>query len=268
MTRASLLVLVLVLVLDSSASAQDAAGPPVTTRTIEYKYGDVVLEGFLAHPATKDAKKRPAVLVVHEWRGHGDYVRERAKQLAQMGYVAFALDMYGKGVFAKDHDEAAKLSGMYFGDRQRMRDRARAGLDVLRSQEGVDTTRIAAIGYCFGGATVLELARAGEDLRGVVSFHGALDTTLPAKEGEVKARILVCHGSEDKFIAPEKVAGFHDEMRKAKTDWQFISYGGAVHSFTVPTAGNDPSKGMAYDERADKRSWQAMRSFFDEVFGR
>ncbi|MCI0341407.1 MAG: dienelactone hydrolase family protein [Planctomycetales bacterium] len=237
------------------------------TETIVYNHGQTILEGFMAwDPAV--AGKRQGVLVVHEWRGHGAYARRRAEQLARLGYLAFALDMYGKGVFAKDHEEAGKLAGVYFGDRTKMRERALAGLEVLKKHEMCDATRLGAMGYCFGGTTSLELARAGADLRGVVSFHGNLSAPQPAESGKVKARVLVCHGADDRFIPAEQVAAFQEEMRNAKVDWQLVAFGGAVHSFTVAEAGNDPSKGMAYDEKADRRSWEMMKDFWAECLGR
>jgi dienelactone hydrolase len=203
-------------------------------------------------------------MVVHEWKGHGDYARHRAEMLARLGYAAFACDMYGKGVFAKDHDEAGKLAGVFFQDRAKMRARAAAGLDVLRKHEAADKDRLAVIGYCFGGTTALECARAGSaGVRGVASFHGNLTAPQPAEAGAVKARVIVFHGADDAMVA-KAVPAFEDEMRKAKADWQFVSFGGAVHSFTVKEAGDDKSKGMAYDEKADARSWAMLEAFLKE----
>ena len=235
------------------------------TQVIEYKHGDVLLEGYLAYDDSMEGK-RPGVLVVHEWYGHNPYARKRAEQLAGLGYVAFALDMYGKGVHAKDASEAAVFSGKYKRDRQLMRARAKAGLDVLCQQPQVDTKRIAAIGYCFGGTTVLELARSGADVAGIVSFHGDLSTPNAEDAMNIKARVLVCHGADDPFVPAAQVSAFEEEMRKAGVDWQLIKYGGAVHSFSNPGAGNDNSRGAAYNERADHRSWEAMKSFFAEIF--
>jgi dienelactone hydrolase len=237
----------------------------VRTEVVEYRHGGAVLEGYLAYDDAQ-AGPRPAVLVVHEWMGLGPYAKRRAEQLAQLGYLAFAADMYGKGVRAKDHDEAAKLAGIYRSDRQLMRGRILAALDVLRAQPMADQRRIAAIGYCFGGTTVLELARSGADVLGVVSFHGGLDTPSPAEPRRVKARVVVLHGAEDRFVPPEQVAAFEEEMRRAGVNYRLIKYPGAVHSFTVPEAGQDPSTGMAYDEEADRQSWEAMREFFSELF--
>jgi dienelactone hydrolase len=237
----------------------------VKTEEIDYKDGDVALQGYLAYDDAQTGK-RPGVLIVHEWTGHNKYVRRRAEQLAQLGYVAFALDMYGKGVLAKDSTEAAKLSTPFKADRALMRKRANAGLDVLKKNEHADTSHLAAMGYCFGGTTVLELARGGADLVGVISFHGDLDTPKPEDAKNIKGKVLALHGADDPFVKPDIVAKFEDEMRKAKVDWELVKYGGAVHSFTNPEAGNDPSKGAAYNMEADARSWQAMKDFFAELF--
>lgn len=236
------------------------------TEVVEYKHGDVTLEGYLAYDDATTAK-RPGVLIVHEWMGHNPYVRKRAEQLAGLGYVAFALDMYGKGVHPKGPQEASALAGKFKKDKQLMRGRANAGLDVLRNQPFVDTNRIAAIGYCFGGTAVLELARGGADVAGVVSFHGGLSTADPADAKNIKGKVLALHGADDTHVKPEEVLAFEDEMRKAGVDWQLVVYGGAVHGFTNPANGNDKSRGVAYDANADRRSFQAMRDFFDEIFG-
>jgi len=238
----------------------------VQTSAVEYVHDEAQLEGYLAYDDALNTK-RPGVIVVHEWKGLGDYAKRRARELAALGYVAFAVDMYGKGIYAQDHKEAGALSGIYRRDRALMRERVRAGLDVLLKQEWVDQSRIAAIGYCFGGSTVLEMARAGFDLSGVVSFHGGLGTPTPAAPGTVKAKVLVLHGADDPHESVESVQAFQDEMRAAQANWQFVSFGGAVHGFTAPHAGDDPSKGVAYNADADKRSWEMMKSFFNEIFG-
>jgi dienelactone hydrolase len=237
------------------------------TQEIEYEHGGQKLLGYLAYDDSAQGK-RPGVVVVHEWMGHNDYVRRRAEQLAGLGYVAFALDMYGKGVKAKDAQEAAQMAGRFKNDRKLMRDRAAAGLDVLKKQPMVDTSKLAAMGYCFGGQVSLELARGGADLVGVVSFHGALDTPTPQDAKNIKGKILACHGAADPFVPPEHVAAFQKEMQNARVDYQFISYGpGVVHGFTNPANKNPALKGVGYDENADRRSWRAMQVFFDEVFG-
>ena len=237
----------------------------VEGRPVEYRHGDAVLEGYLAYDTAVEGK-RPGILVVHEWKGLNDYAKRRAEQLAGLGYVAFAADMYGKGIRAKDHEEAGRLSGIYRSDRQLMRGRIGAALDVLLARAEVDPQRIGAIGYCFGGTTVLELARSGADVKGVVSFHGGLDTPAPAAAGGVKAKVLVLSGADDSFVSPG-VPGFEKEMKEAGVDYRLIQYPGAVHSFTVPEAGDDPSKGMAYNAAADRKSWEEMKRFFAGLFG-
>jgi dienelactone hydrolase len=245
-------------------AAAASAGAEVKGEVVEYRHGDAVLEGYLAYDNAIEGK-RPGVLVVHEWMGHNPYVRKRAEQLARLGYVAFALDMYGKGVRAKDAKEAAGLAGKYKGDRKLMRDRAAAGLTVLRKHPAADPARLAAIGYCFGGTVALELARGGADLAAVVSFHGGLDTPTPEDARNIKGKVLALHGGDDPFVPPAQVEAFQAEMRNGRVDWQFVAYGGAVHSFTNPEAGNDHSKGAAYNEAADRRSWIAMNAFFAET---
>lgn len=242
-----------------------SAGAEVRTKALEYRHGDTTLEGYLAYDDAVKGK-RPGVLVIHEWKGLGPYEESRARQLAELGYVAFALDIYGKGIRAKDRKEAAALAGTYRKDRGLMRERARAGLEVLKGQELVDAGRVAAIGYCFGGQAVLELARSGAEVKGVVSFHGKLNTPDAEDAENIKGKVLVLHGADDRSVPPEEIAAFENEMRQAGVDWQMIFYGGAVHSFTNPASGDDPSRGVAYNERADRRSWEAMKLFFAEIF--
>jgi dienelactone hydrolase len=244
------------------AAFAGAAQAKVVTKAVEYTEGGATLEGYLAYDDAK-AGTKPGVLVVHEWKGLDAYAKKRTEQLAELGYVAFAADIYGKGVRPTDPKEAGATAGKFKGDRALLRRRVQAGLDTLRKQQGVDTKRLAAIGYCFGGTTVLELARSGADVAGVVSFHGGLDTPEPAKS--IKAKVLALHGADDPHVPEKDVLAFEKEMRDAKADWQLVSYGGAVHGFTNPDNGNDPSKGVAYDAAADRRSWQAMRDFFAEI---
>jgi dienelactone hydrolase len=237
----------------------------VKTRVVEYKQGDTILEGYLAWDSAKSIK-RPGVLVVHEWTGINAHVRQRTEALAKLGYVAFAADIYGKGIRPSAQADAAKTAGIYKNDRALMRARAHAGLEELKKQRFVDPQRLAAIGFCFGGTTVLELARDGADVKGVVSFHGGLSTPTPQDAINIKGKVVALHGADDPFVKADEVSAFQDEMRKAKVDWQFVSYGNAVHSFTNTAAGNDNSKGAAYNEKADKRSWEVMKSFFGEIF--
>ena len=237
----------------------------IQSESVLYRDGEAPLEGFIAYDDSTD-QKRPGILVVHEWKGPGAYTEGRAKQLAEMGYLAFAVDMYGQGVRPKTHEEAGKAAGVYKNDRSLMRRRVKAGLEVLRMHPLVDSAKIAAIGYCFGGTTVLELARSGEPIKGVVSFHGALSTPRPEDAGNIKAKVLVLHGADDPFIVAQEIEAFRREMTSAGVDWRMEAYPGAVHSFTVMEAGNDPSKGAAYNKEADERSWEEMKIFFNRIF--
>ena len=239
----------------------------IKTETVEYKEGNTTLEGVLVYDDSI-ATKRPGILIAHQWKGLTDYERKRAEMLAQLGYVAFAADIYGKGIRPADPKAAGEMAGKYKADRDLLRRRVQAGFDQLKKSRGVDTQKIGAIGYCFGGTTVLELARSGADVAGVVSFHGALATPTPEDAKNIKGKVLACHGADDPFVPPAEVGGFEEEMRKAKIDWQLIAYGNSVHSFTDWNAGNDNSKGAAYNEKADKRSWEAMKDFFNELFAR
>ena len=264
--RALLLLLVVGLgLLTTVAFAEDDAPSAADGgKVVDYTDGELALQGWVHAPA--DAKgKRPGVLIVHAWRGHGAFVRKVAADMASKGYVAFALDMYGKGVYAKDNSEAAKLAGPFYGDPAMMRRRARAGLEQLLAQPGVDATRIAAIGFCFGGTTVLELARDGADIAGVVSFHGGLKTKAPATGG-VKAKILICHGADDPYVPKQELVACWEDLQKAKADYQILMLADAVHAFTDPEAGDDPSRGAAYAQKAAERAWRATDRFFGEVF--
>jgi dienelactone hydrolase len=236
----------------------------VHTETVEYKQGDTTLEGFLACDDSISGK-RPGVLVVHQWFGLTDYEKRRATMLAQLGYVAFCADIYGKDARPKDVSEAGAQAGKYKTDRALLRARVNAALDVLKKSEFVDSTRVAAIGYCFGGTTVIELARSGADLNGVVSFHGGLDSPTPADGKNIKCKVLALAGADDPFQKPEDLTAFESEMRDNKVDWQIVFYGGAVHAFTQPDPGF-VNAGAKYNEKADKRSWEAMKQFFAEIF--
>ena len=260
-----ILLFILGLTMLGFAQAEMEMKPDIQTRSIEYKHGDVVLEGYLAYDANITGK-RPGILIVHEWWGHNDYAQMRARQLAEMGYIAFALDMYGKGVITDDPQKAGEFAGQFYQDRQLMRDRAAAGLEVLKKQKFTDTGSLAVIGFCFGGTTALELARSGAAIEGAVSFHGGLNTPDPADAGNIKAAVLVLHGADDPYVKTEEVLAFQDEMRQGGVDWQMIYYSGAVHSFTNPAAGSDNSTGAAYNEKAAKRAWKHMQVFFNQIF--
>jgi len=242
-----------------------SASAAIRTQAVEYRDGDAVLEGYLAYDDAVQGK-RPAVIVAHDWTGLRDYTKHRTEQLAQLGYVAFAVDIYGKGIRPTDPKECMAQVSIYKKDRALLRRRADAGLQVLLNQPQTDPAKVAAIGYCFGGTTVLELARSGAPLAGVVTFHGGLDTPTPADAKNIKGKVLVLHGADDPFAPAAQVAALEDEMRAAHVDYQIVLYGGAVHAFTEPEAGNDNSKGAAYNESADKRSWEAMKQFFGEIF--
>ena len=236
----------------------------VVGKPVQYTHEGTTLEGYLAYDDSVKGQ-RPGILVVHEWWGLNDYVRSRVDKLAQLGYVAFALDMYGKGVWTTKPSEAKELSGHLRGT-PLLRQRAQAGLDILKSNNQVDPKRIAAIGYCFGGTTVLELAYSGADIAGVVTFHGGLTAAKPEDLSRIKAKFLVCHGADDGFIPAAAIQAFQEGMNKAGSDWQMIYFSGAVHAFTNPDADKVGIKGIAYNRQADERSWNYMRQFFEEIF--
>jgi dienelactone hydrolase len=236
------------------------------THDIDYRHGAVNLRGYLAFDETA-AERRPGVLVFHEGLGLGDFAMARARMLAELGYVAFAADMFGDRRQARNLQEVAKLVGDLRDEPQMLRARGRAALAILAALPQVDANRIGAIGFCFGGSVVLELARDGADLKAVVSFHGVLATRTPAVSGNVKASVLVCTGADDPLAPLEQIKAFEDEMRAADVrDWQVISYGNTLHGFTNPAADGSMLRTALYSERADRRAWASMRSLFDEVF--
>jgi len=240
----------------------------VDTQTVEYRSGDAALKGYLATD-TERSGKRPGVLVVHEWWGLNDYIRGRARMLAEMGYVALAADIYGDGATASSPAEATTLMNGILGDIKKAEVRLGAACDRLAAHPDVDPTRIAAIGYCFGGAVVLHAARIGMPLRGVVSFHGALGSFHKPAAGSVKAKVLVCHGAADSLVPDSDVASFKAEMDAARADYRFVAYPGALHGFTNPAADeNAKTYGipLGYDAAVDKQSWQDMQDFFGKIF--
>lgn len=242
-----------------------AARAEIRTQDIEYRDGPDVLRGFLAYDDATDAK-RPAVLVAPEWWGLDNYPKHRAEQLARMGYVAFAIDMYGKDKVTDDPKEANALHAPMAKDRMLMRRRAEAGLDVLMHQKDVDPSKVAAIGYCFGGTVALELARAGEPLRGVVAFHGDLSRTEAEGPDKITGKVLVCHGAADPMVPLNVVNTFIEEMKQANADYQVNLYSKAEHAFTNPAADTHHIAGIGYNAEADARSWAAMNDFFAEIF--
>ena len=235
------------------------------TESLEYRDGDVTLKGYLAYD-DQTSQKMPGILVMPEAFGLGVNAKNRAERLAALGYVALAGDPYGNGFETSDLQEAIKLATPMMTDPAKFRARGRAGLDKLASLPQVDSSRLAVIGYCMGGTFSLELARDGAPVKGVVSFHGNLATQSPAEPGKTKGKVLVCHGAEDPFVPQDVVNAFEKEMTEAGVDWQLISYGGTVHSFTNPTAAAVGNPGIAYNKSADERSWAAMRTFFNEIF--
>lgn len=237
-------------------------------KEVVYKVGATVHKGYLVHDDAVTGK-RPGVLVAHEWWGHNEHARNSARKLAQAGYVALALDMYGDGKQANHPDEAGKFSGEVRRNLPLMKSRFEAGMNLLRRQPRVDDRRLAAIGYCFGGSVVLQMAREGGDLRGVASFHGGLATEHPAQAGKVKARVLVLNGADDVMVPVEQIAAFRKEMENAKTDYKLVNYPGAKHSFTNPEADANGARfnlPLAYNAKADQESWAELQTFLKLVF--
>ena len=247
------------------ALCQSTVWGAVKTETITYGVGDKTFKGVLAYDDALKSK-RPGILVVHEFWGLNDYARKRAEQLAGLGYVAFAVDMYGDGKTTEHPKEAGAMAALVRMNQKEWLARANAGLQILRDHPLVEGKSLAAIGYCFGGSTALQLANSGADIKAAVSFHGALPIPTEDDAKGIKAKILICHGAADSFIKEDTILKMRGVYDKAGVDYQMIYFGGAVHSFTVPDA--DPKKlaGIRYDPAADRRSWAAMRALFNEVF--
>lgn len=242
-----------------------AAQAAITTEIVEYNDGDTALKGFLLYDDALEGK-RPGLIVVHEWWGLNDYAMQRAEMLAELGYVAFAIDMYG-GEKVTEHGKEAKTWMTQITENvEAWQKRAQLGLDILKAHELVDPAYTAAVGYCFGGATALQMAYAGADLNGVVSFHGSLPPATETQQKNIKAKVLVAHGEDDGFIPPERILAFKQALNGSGADWQMVTYGGARHGFTNPDADAYGIDGVKYDEKADNRSWALMQSFLDEVF--
>lgn len=242
----------------------------VQTKAIEYKDGDLVLQGFLAWDDSVATEKTPApgVLVCPEWWGVNDYSRSRAKQLAELGYVAFAIDMYGKGKVTTDPKQVGQWAGEVMKDEKVRRARATAGLKVLLDQKMVDTAKVAAIGYCMGGTAALELARTGADLKAVVAFHASTYTAQnPADNKNIKGTVVVCQGADDTFVPAGEGEKFKKQMKEAGVDYVLVEYSGAVHAFTNPDAGSFKLPGVEYNANADQRSWAEMKEVFREKLG-
>jgi dienelactone hydrolase len=237
----------------------------VVTRSVSYSQGSAALEGYLAYDDTISGKA-PGILVVHEWWGLNDYARGRAEKLAQLGYVAFAVDMYGKGKATEHPDQAGAWMKEITNNMAAWQARALAGLEVLKKQPQVDPQRLAAIGYCFGGATVQVMAYSGADLKGIVSFHGSLVPPSPAQGKQTKAKMLICHGAQDPMNQPEALGKYVTALNATTIDWQLVAFGNTRHAFTNPEAGQYGMAALAYNPASDLRSWQYMRFFFKEIF--
>lgn len=236
----------------------------IVSNTVGYLDGDVLLEGYFAYDDATE-EKRPVVLICHAWGGRDEFVAGKARKLAELGYVGFALDMYGKGVSGSGPEENARLMQPFMEDRAKLQRRISAALYAVRLMPWVDDGKIAAIGFCFGGLCVLDLARTGADIAGVVSFHGLLQAPDNIEKPDIKAKVLVLHGHDDPMVPPEQVAELQQELTTAGADWQIHVYGDTMHAFTNPVA-NDPDFGTVYQPLADGRSWQSMKNFLAELF--
>jgi dienelactone hydrolase len=236
----------------------------IVSNTISYMDGDVVLEAFFAFDDAI-SERRPAVLISHTWAGRDEFVADKAKKMAELGYVGFALDMYGKGVLGTSPEQNMALMQPFMNDRAMLQQRIKAALLAVKLLPWVDDSKIAAIGFCFGGLCVLDLARTGVDIKGVVSFHGLFNPADNLKKPAIKAKVLALHGYDDPMNKPEQLIEFQNEMTQAGADWQVHSYGHTLHAFTNPVA-NNPDFGTVYNATADKRSWQTMQNFFAEIF--
>jgi len=240
----------------------------IITQDITYKQGDTVMKGLIAYDDSIK-QQRPGILVVHEWWGHNDYARQRAKMLAEMGYTALAVDMYGEGKTAAHPEDAGKFAKAVGGNMPLAKARFEAAKKTLASHSTVEKDNIAAIGYCFGGGIVLNMARQGVDLKGVVSFHGSIGTKEPAQKGDIKTKVRVFNGAADPFVKAEQIEAFKKEMEAAGVDYEFVNYPGVKHSFTNPDADEFGAKfnlPLAYDKKADRDSWQQMDQFFKVIF--
>jgi dienelactone hydrolase len=249
-------------VLTSTATTARAA---LIKKDVEYSLAGIAYTGYVVYD---DAQKglRPGLLIAHNWMGITDETKSKAEQMAALGYVAFAVDVYGKNRRPKSIEEAGQFAGDYKKDRVKLRARMQQGLSTLLKQPFVDKNKIAVLGYCFGGTAAIELARAGADVKGVVSFHGGLDDPKPEDNQHIKAKVLALHGADDPYVSADDIKAFETGLRNAKVDWQLVRYGNTVHSFTEKAAGSDNSKGAAYNADSDRRSWQAMKEFLSEIF--
>lgn len=235
----------------------------IKTTTVDYQHAHTNLQGFFAYDDSAPGPL-PAVMISHAWAGRDEFVCNKARQIAELGYAAFALDMYGKGVLGEGPDQNARLMAPFIDDRHLLQARIRTALDTVRKLPQVDPGRVAAMGFCFGGLCVLDLARTGADLRGVISFHGLFDPPGNTGGQRIRAKILALHGYDDPMVPPAKLIALADELTSAGADWQIHAYGNTVHAFTNPQA-NDPAFGTVYDAIADQRSWRSLQNFLTEV---
>ena len=251
-----------------AAVSVDAAWHKIVGKDVTYSAGGMTMKGYLAYDSNMKGKQ-PGVLVVHEWWGLNDYIRHRARMLAELGYVAFAVDMYGNGVVATHPQDAQTFSSKLANNFDTMKLRFLAAEQLLKKQKRVDKDKIAAIGYCFGGGVVLNMALQGAELKGVASFHGSLGAVGDVKPSSVKAKIIIFNGDADKFNTPEQIKAIKEKMDKAGVNYKFVSYPGAMHSFTNPDADKYANKfnlPIAYNSEADKKSWEEMKMFLDTIF--
>ncbi len=246
-------------------SLSSAANAAVTETKLDYEVESSKLVGYL-YSDDSNSTPAPAVIIFSDWMGIGEFSKQLGRDLAAEGYRAFVADIYGGAHAAKDSAEAGKLATKFKTDRSLMRGRAAAAFDTLATQPGVDSRKIAAIGFCFGGTVSLELGRFGKPISGIVSVHGGLETPNPEMAKNIRGKVLVLHGADDPYVPEKEVKAFEDEMNAGKVDWELVKYSGAVHAFTNPGAGNDNSKGAAYNAQAAKRSFERMRDFFKEIF--
>lgn len=266
----NLMIIFMALAATALFSGQACAGPKIEGKAVEYTAGGVTLKGYLGWDESVKGR-RPGVLVVHEWWGQNEYVKMRARMLAELGYTALALDMYGDGKTAAHPDDAVKFSSEVMKNFPMAKERFLAALEFLKMQPTVDPGRIAAIGYCFGGGVVLNMARQGVDLKGIASFHGSLAAVKPEAPVKIKAAVRVYNGADDKFVPAEAIEALKKEMADQNADFKFVNYPGAVHAFTNPEATENGRKfkmAIAYNETADKASWEDMKVFLAGILGK
>lgn len=257
--KLNLLILIL-----GALSMMNANAEKLNSKSVDYGTGEQKFEGYFVTPS-KVSKSTPAILMIHNWMGLSEETKSQAKRFAELGYIVFAADIYGKGVRPSDAKAAGELATKYKTDRKLYRERLNLALSRLKEEKFVNASKIAAVGYCFGGTGVIELARSGAEIAGAVSFHGGLDSPTPQDGKNIKAKILAHHGAIDPYVPAKEVAAFEDELQNAHVDYQLIKYSGTVHSFTDKGAGDDITKGAAYNASSDRRSFRATQDFLREI---